>query len=43
MTMERWKRCHRDVMIAIQEQEEKEEVIQLYVSEVDSKQQYSYL
>jgi hypothetical protein len=30
-------------MITIQMKEQKEEEIQLYVSEVDSKQQYSYL
>ena len=42
MTMKRWKR-HCDAMIEIQVQEEKEEVIRLYVSEVDSKEQYSYL
>lgn len=41
MTMKRWER-HCDAMIEIQVQEEKE-VIRLYVSEVDSKEQYSYL
>ena len=42
MAMERWNQRHCDLMMVIQVQEEKL-VIQLYVSEVDSKQQYSYL
>ena len=44
MTMEQWKKRYCDEMpvMATQAQEEKV-VIQLCVSEVDSKQQYSYL
>ena len=42
MAMERWNQRHCDLIKVIQVQEEKL-VIQLYVSEVDSKQQYSYL